>query len=57
LYCTGSGIITPIGGRPVHRLREDYVVNTVVMWLHILGPYWYTYGALFGSINHTPMYF
>ena len=23
LYCTASGIITPIGGRPVHRLRED----------------------------------
>jgi len=23
LYCTASGIVTPIGGRPVHRLRED----------------------------------
>ena len=23
LYYTVSGIITPIGGRPVHRLRED----------------------------------
>jgi len=23
LYYTASGIITPIGGRPVHRLRED----------------------------------
>ena len=23
LYYTTSGIITPIGGRPVHRLRED----------------------------------
>ena len=23
LYITVSGIITPIGGRPVHRLRED----------------------------------
>jgi len=23
LYFTASGIITPIGGRPVHRLRED----------------------------------
>jgi len=22
LYHTASGIITPIGGRPVHRLRE-----------------------------------
>jgi hypothetical protein len=25
LYYTASGIITPIGGRPVHRLREDSV--------------------------------
>ena len=24
LYYTASGIITPIGGRPVHMLREDY---------------------------------
>jgi len=23
LYYTAYGIITPIGGRPVHRLRED----------------------------------
>ena len=23
LYYTVSGIITPIGGHPVHRLRED----------------------------------
>ena len=23
LYYTASGIITPIGGRPVHRLRES----------------------------------
>jgi len=23
LYYTVSGIITPIGGRPMHRLRED----------------------------------
>jgi len=40
------------------------VVNTVVVWLHILGPYWCLYFAQFGSrlsyvmcINHTPMYF
>ena len=26
LYYTTSGIITPIGGRPVHRLREDWIV-------------------------------
>ena len=25
LYCTVSGIITPIGGCPVHRLREDWM--------------------------------
>ena len=24
LYYTASGIITPVGGRPVHRLREDW---------------------------------
>jgi len=24
LYYTVSGIITPIGGRPMHRLREDF---------------------------------
>jgi len=23
LYCTASGIITLVGGRPVHRLRDD----------------------------------
>ena len=23
LYYTASGIITPVGGRPVHRMRED----------------------------------
>ena len=23
LYYTASGIITPVGGRPMHRLRED----------------------------------
>jgi hypothetical protein len=26
-----------------------FVVNTVVVWLHILGPYWCMYVALFGS--------
>jgi len=25
LYYTTSGIITPVGGRPVHRLRENSV--------------------------------
>ena len=23
LYYTASGIVTPVGGRPMHRLRED----------------------------------
>ena len=23
LHYTASGIVTPVGGRPVHRLRED----------------------------------
>jgi len=27
LYYTASGIITPIGGRPLHRLREDSSLN------------------------------
>ena len=27
LYYTASGIITPIGGRPVHRLKEDSSFN------------------------------
>ena len=25
LYYTESGIVTPVGGRPVHRLREDFL--------------------------------
>jgi len=25
LYYTVSGIITPVGGRPVHRLRGDWM--------------------------------
>jgi hypothetical protein len=34
LYYTASGIIRPIGGRPVHRLREEMeilFVNIVIM--------------------------
>ena len=27
LYYTASGIITPVGGRPVRRLREDSSLN------------------------------
>ena len=32
LYYTVSGIITPIGGRPVHRLREDAVMFQSAVW-------------------------
>jgi len=28
---------------------HERVVNTVVVWLHILDPYWCRYVALFGS--------
>jgi hypothetical protein len=27
MYYTASGVITPVGGRPVHRLRDDSVCN------------------------------
>jgi len=27
LYYTASGIITPVGGRPVHRLRAESALN------------------------------
>jgi len=30
------------------------VVNMVVVWLHILGPYWCLYVALFGSRLNRP---
>ena len=30
LYYTASGIITPVGGRPVHRLREERVLSQPV---------------------------
>ena len=29
LYYTASGIITPIGGRPVRRLREDWIKSSL----------------------------
>jgi len=29
LYYTAPGIITPIGGRPVHRLRENLCIKYV----------------------------
>jgi len=30
LCYTASGIITPVGGRPVHRLREDSLLSQAV---------------------------
>jgi len=33
----------------IHRC----VVNMLVVWLHILGPYWCLYAALFGSRGTT----
>jgi len=30
LYYTVSGIVTPVGGRPVHRLREDWLESDAV---------------------------
>ena len=32
LYYTTSGIITPVGGRPVQRLREDSSLNPCTGW-------------------------
>jgi len=31
LYYTASGIITPIGGRLVHRLREDQMLYNTIL--------------------------
>ena len=30
LYYTASGIITHVGGRPVHRLTEDWLESTTI---------------------------
>ena len=30
LYCTASGIIAPVGGRPVHRLGEESSLNLCI---------------------------
>ena len=29
LYYTASGIVIPVGGRPVHRLREDWLITKI----------------------------
>jgi len=33
LYYTASGIITPVGGRPVRRLREEWFFSQLVHFL------------------------
>ena len=33
MYYTASGIITPVGGRPVNRLREDCSRICALSWL------------------------
>ena len=38
LYYTASGIITPIGGRPVRRLREDSYHQEIKIVLYSI---WY----------------
>jgi len=30
LYYTASGNVTPVGGRPVHRLREEVMIPDAV---------------------------
>ena len=51
LYYTVSGIITPIGGRPVHRLREDaenfssiIIKISASSWLILINKYIEMYG-------------
>ena len=38
LYYTASGIVTPVGGRPVHRLREDWLECTPTSPLSTCAP-------------------
>ena len=33
LYYTASGIVTPVGGRPVHRLRGDCARPPIVVMI------------------------
>jgi len=56
-----SGHFQPVMGLIYLKLRllkwsikiHRCVVNTVVVWLHILGPYWCLYVVLFGSRQLT----
>ena len=48
LYYTASGIITHMGGRPVHRLREEYVHLLV-----LLRKFKYYFNALMCSLLHA----
>ena len=52
LYCTASGIITPVGGRPLHRLREDcardghlQVWRYQMLYNTILTSWWWAHSA------------
>ena len=36
LYYTASDIITPVGGRPVHRLREDLVTKIIKRFMQLM---------------------
>jgi len=36
LYYTASGIVTPVGGRPVRRLREEYNFDLLMMSTTVL---------------------
>jgi len=52
LYYTASGIMTPVGGRPVHRLREDCARDghLQVWWYQmlyntILTSWWWAHSA------------
>ena len=45
----------------LHLLKQSIkihrcVVNTVVVWLHILGHYWCLYVALFGSTSSSSVF-
>jgi len=60
LYYTASGIITPVGGRPVHRLRQDWLTSLLstcapdghlqvwwyqVLYITILTSWWWAHSA------------
>ena len=72
MYYTVSGIITPIGGRPVHRLREDWMeckrlnfynkfISSVYMFrVHVLifrrAKLYYTVSGIITPIGGCPVH-